>query len=88
MVELLIGRVMWPMSSIRCSEWLVRTVFLFQSTHIHTRPVFSLHFLPGLSLLGYPGLVDLDPVYCMPASVIDSKGLRKDWLALERRSSL
>ena len=44
--------------------------------------------LPGLSLLGYPGLIDLDPVYCMPASVIDSMGLRKDWLALERRSSL
>lgn len=39
----------------------------------------------GLSLLGYPGLVDLDPVYCMPASVIDARGLRKGWKALERR---
>ncbi|EGO02235.1 hypothetical protein SERLA73DRAFT_178083 [Serpula lacrymans var. lacrymans S7.3] len=41
----------------------------------------------GLSLLGYPGLVDLDPVYCMPASVIEAKGLRKDWQALHRRLS-
>lgn len=40
----------------------------------------------GLSLLGYPGLVDLDPVYCMPAQMIESKGLRKAWKALERRS--
>ena len=39
----------------------------------------------GLSLLGYPGLVDLDPVYCMPASVIESRGLRKEWEALPRR---
>ena len=40
----------------------------------------------GLSLLGYPGLADLDPVYCMPAELIESKGLRKGWKALERRS--
>ncbi|TFK38342.1 terpenoid cyclases/protein prenyltransferase alpha-alpha toroid [Crucibulum laeve] len=39
----------------------------------------------GLSILGYPGLVDLDPVYCMPAAVIEAKGLRKGWKALERR---
>jgi geranylgeranyl transferase type-2 subunit beta len=39
----------------------------------------------GLSLLGYPGLVDLDPVYCMPADVIEKKGLRKSWKALPRR---
>ncbi|TEB29688.1 rab geranylgeranyltransferase [Coprinellus micaceus] len=39
----------------------------------------------GLSILGYPGLVDLDPVYCMPAEVIEAKGLRKDWQALPRR---
>lgn len=48
--------------------------------------VFHTHFgVAGLSLLGYPGLVDLDPVYCMPASVIDARGLRKGWKALERR---
>lgn len=41
----------------------------------------------GLSILGYPGLVDLDPVYCMPASIIEAKGLRKAWKALERRQS-
>lgn len=47
--------------------------------------VFHTHFgVAGLSLLGYPGLVDLDPVYCMPASVIDARGLRKGWKALER----
>ncbi|KAI0637071.1 rab geranylgeranyltransferase [Trametes polyzona] len=41
----------------------------------------------GLSLLGYPGLDDLDPVYCMPASLIESKGLRKGWKALPRRAA-
>jgi geranylgeranyl transferase type-2 subunit beta len=40
---------------------------------------------PGLSLLGYPGLVDLDPVYCMPAEIIERQALRKDWRALPRR---
>jgi geranylgeranyl transferase type-2 subunit beta len=38
----------------------------------------------GLSLLGYPGLVDLDPVYCMPADLIAKMGLKKEWKALER----
>jgi hypothetical protein len=42
--------------------------------------------LTGLSLLGYPGLEDLDPVYCMPTEVIERKGLRKGWLALPRRT--
>ena len=41
----------------------------------------------GLSILGYPNLIDLDPVYCMPASVIEAKGLRKAWKALERMKS-
>ncbi|KAG8220360.1 rab geranylgeranyltransferase [Butyriboletus roseoflavus] len=50
--------------------------------------VFHTHFgVAGLSLLGYPGLVDLDPVYCMPASIIEAKGLRKGWKALPRRSA-
>ncbi|KAG6331022.1 hypothetical protein ID866_8067 [Astraeus odoratus] len=40
----------------------------------------------GLSLLGYPGLVDLDPVYCMPASIIEARGLRKGWKSLPRRA--
>ncbi|KAF8447639.1 rab geranylgeranyltransferase [Boletus edulis BED1] len=48
--------------------------------------VFHTHFgVAGLSLLGYPGLVDLDPVYCMPASIIEAKGLRKGWKALPRQ---
>ncbi|KAJ3478411.1 hypothetical protein NLI96_g9774 [Meripilus lineatus] len=48
--------------------------------------VFHTQFgVAGLSILGYPGLLDLDPVYCMPASVIESLGLRKDWEALPRR---
>lgn len=42
----------------------------------------------GLSLLGYPALDDLDPVYCMPASIIEARGLRKDWQALPRRSTI
>ncbi len=41
----------------------------------------------GLSILGHPGLVDLDPVYCMPAAIIERKGLRKGWKALERRKA-
>ena len=41
----------------------------------------------GLSLLGHPGLVDLDPVYCMPATLIESMGLKKAWKALPRRQA-
>jgi geranylgeranyl transferase type-2 subunit beta len=41
----------------------------------------------GLSLLGYPDLEDVDPVYCMPAPVIEKLGLRKGWVALPRRPS-
>ncbi|KAJ4478090.1 rab geranylgeranyltransferase [Lentinula aciculospora] len=49
--------------------------------------VFHTHFgVAGLSLLGYPGLVDIDPVFCMPAALIEKKGLRKGWQALERRT--
>nr|XP_018262567.1 geranylgeranyl transferase type-2 subunit beta [Kwoniella dejecticola CBS 10117]OBR84725.1 geranylgeranyl transferase type-2 subunit beta [Kwoniella dejecticola CBS 10117] len=43
--------------------------------------------LAGLSLLGYPGLEDIDPVYCMPAKLIDKLVLRKPYAALERMSS-
>jgi len=45
----------------------------------------TLFGVAGLSLLGYPGLEDLDPVYCMPADLIERKGLRKGWAALSRR---
>ncbi|KAB5595073.1 Protein geranylgeranyltransferase type II [Ceratobasidium theobromae] len=48
----------------------------------------TLFGVAGLSLLGYPGLVDLDPVYCMPATIIEPLGLRKDWRALPRRASV
>ncbi|KAK8858430.1 hypothetical protein IAR55_002657 [Kwoniella newhampshirensis] len=41
----------------------------------------------GLSLLGYPGLQDIDPVYCMPAGLIASLGLRKPYITLPRLSS-
>jgi len=41
----------------------------------------------GLSLLGYPELDDLDPVYCMPSTVIERRGLRKAWTALPRRAA-
>ena len=43
--------------------------------------------LAGLSLLGYPGLNDIDPLYCMPAAVIDKLGLRKPYSALPRLGS-
>ncbi|KAF8183642.1 rab geranylgeranyltransferase [Pholiota molesta] len=50
--------------------------------------VFHTQFgIAGLSLLGYPGLVDLDPVYCMPAKRIEAMGLRKGWRALARRAA-
>jgi len=48
----------------------------------------TLFGVAGLSLLGYPGLDDLDPVYCMPKSVIEKMGLKKGWVALERRKAL
>jgi len=48
--------------------------------------VFHTNFgLAGLSLLGYEGLEDIDPVYCMPAGLIEKRGLRKGWVALARR---
>ncbi|KAJ3554310.1 hypothetical protein NP233_g12447 [Leucocoprinus birnbaumii] len=51
--------------------------------------VFHTHFgMAGLSLIGYPGLEDLDPVYCMPERIISEMGLRKGWKALPRRTSL
>ena len=36
----------------------------------------------GLSLLGYAGLRDIDPVYCMPVTVIERLGLKKRYQAL------
>jgi len=45
----------------------------------------TLFGVAGLSLLGYPSLVDLDPVYCMPAGIIEKMSLKKDWQALPRR---
>lgn len=47
--------------------------------------LFFCRWFIGLSLLGYPGLEDLDPVYCMPAKVIEKLGLRKGWKALPRK---
>ncbi|KAF8316767.1 rab geranylgeranyltransferase [Clavulina sp. PMI_390] len=41
--------------------------------------------LAGLSLMGYPQLAGLDPVYCMPAELIEKMGLRKNWVALPRQ---
>ncbi|WVQ80578.1 hypothetical protein IAT38_002683 [Cryptococcus sp. DSM 104549] len=41
----------------------------------------------GLSLLGYPGLQDIDPVYCMPANIIERLGLRKPYSTRPRMTS-
>jgi hypothetical protein len=38
----------------------------------------------GLSLLGYSGLQDIDPVYCMPVSVIERLGLKKRYQLLPK----
>jgi geranylgeranyl transferase type-2 subunit beta len=46
----------------------------------------TLFGVAALSLLGHPGLVDLDPVYCMPAQLIADMGLKKGWTALPRRT--
>jgi geranylgeranyl transferase type-2 subunit beta len=43
----------------------------------------TLFGVAGLSLLGYPGLEDVDP--CMPASLIERMRLSKSWKALPRR---
>jgi geranylgeranyl transferase type-2 subunit beta len=45
----------------------------------------TLFGVAGLSLLGYPGLEDVDPGYCMPASLIEHMGLKKSWKVLPRR---
>jgi geranylgeranyl transferase type-2 subunit beta len=45
----------------------------------------TLFGVAGLSLLGYPRLEDVDPVYCMPVSLIERMGLNKSWKALLRR---
>jgi geranylgeranyl transferase type-2 subunit beta len=42
---------------------------------------------PGLSLVGYPGLQDIDPVFCLPAKTIDKLGLRKTYRTLPRLAS-
>lgn len=42
----------------------------------------TLFGLAGLSLLGYPELVPIDPVYCMPSEVIRNLGLSKDYQSL------
>jgi len=42
----------------------------------------TLFGVAGLSLLGYSGLEDVDPVYCMPTSLIERMGLKKGWKAL------
>jgi geranylgeranyl transferase type-2 subunit beta len=35
----------------------------------------TLFGIAGLSLLGFPGLREVDPVYCMPKEVISRLGL-------------
>jgi hypothetical protein len=45
----------------------------------------TLFGVAGLSLLGYPGLEDVDPIYCMPASLIERMGLKKSWKATAAR---
>ncbi|KAF8510135.1 terpenoid cyclases/protein prenyltransferase alpha-alpha toroid [Hysterangium stoloniferum] len=47
----------------------------------------TLFGVAALSLLGFPNLDDIDPVYCMPTTVIEKKGLKKAWSALPRRLS-
>lgn len=78
--ESVIGQKTWRTSSTRCSEWQVGPTYL---TYLSSP---NLQQFIGLSLLGYAGLEDLDPVYCMPAKLTERMGLRKGWKALERRN--
>lgn len=39
----------------------------------------TLFGLTGLSLLGYPGMVEVDPVYCMPRAVTEKALGKKAW---------
>jgi hypothetical protein len=41
----------------------------------------------GLSLVGYPGLEDIDPVYCMPARLIKDLGIDRPYETLPRLQS-
>jgi geranylgeranyl transferase type-2 subunit beta len=36
-------------------------------------------------MLGYPGLEEVDPLYCMPASVISRMGLKKPYQVLSKK---
>lgn len=47
----------------------------------------SITFRSGLSLLGYSGLQDIDPVYCMPVSVIERLGLKKRYQLLPKNTA-
>ena len=79
MVGLPIDLVTYQTCSIPCSVWSVSSI-------LSVLLLLALSFISGLSLLGFPGLVDIDPVYCMPADRIEAKGLHKNWEALPRRS--
>ena len=77
----LTGLTTWRMFFTRCS--------VLQVGWANTSGTYGLVTLSlGLSLLGYPGLDDLDPVYCMPKSVVEKMGLKKGWVSLERRKVL
>lgn len=63
------------------------TLFGLAGEHDVEYPYFSISLsAAGLSLVGFPGLNDLDPVYCMPVHLIEERGLRKQWKALPRRT--
>jgi geranylgeranyl transferase type-2 subunit beta len=50
--------------------------------------VFHTHFgLCGLSLLGYPGLKEINPIYCLPAEVTKRLGLHGEYQVLGKESA-
>lgn len=63
---------------------MFHTIFGLAGSCTGTNEVENINRDAGLSLLGYPGLVDIDPVYCMPAEVMEKRGLRKPYRALPR----
>ncbi|TIA92379.1 hypothetical protein E3P99_00683 [Wallemia hederae] len=48
----------------------------------------TLFGVAGLSMLGYPGIARVDPVYCMPVSTIERLDLKKSYTLFKKRGTM